>query len=173
MKLVTLALIAVCAVTAAAQSDQQAGPAVTLVPGPISYPPGLNLQSGCPVAFTDVSLTRNAHYMPVKQGTTPDNSLTFKYKNDSGKQIESISIRVELNVKRSIYDLDATTITRNMTLTGTSGEVLPLKSLHTYGLGSVTLEQVSYVGGDVWTPGTNKNCRYTSPDSSEQIGALK
>jgi hypothetical protein len=165
MKLVTLALIALATTVAVAQSN------TIEIPG-VYYPPSLNLQIGCPVAFTDVVLKRDARYMPVKQGSAPDSSLAFNYKNSSGKLIESISIRVELKVKRSIYDLDATTITRYMTLTGTSGEVLPLNLL-TYGLGSVTLEQVTYVGGEVWTPGANKNCRYVGPASAEQIGTLQ
>jgi hypothetical protein len=180
MKLVTLALIVASAIGAAAQSNPTKNPGASTIPGITALPPGpienigaLNLQIGCPVTFTDVALKRDAHYMPIKQGEATDNSLDFRYKNQSGKQIESISVRVELKVKRNIYDLDAITITRYMTLTGNSGEVLPLKSLLTYGLGSVTLEQVSYVGGDVWTPSTNKNCRYKNPNSSEEIGTLK
>jgi hypothetical protein len=170
MKLVTLALIAAFAINAAAQSNRPAAPAET--PDLTAVPPGLNLQIGCPVAFTDVSLQRKARFMPVKDATA-DNSLAFKYKNLSGKQIESIEIRVELQVKRSIYDLDATTITRYTTLTGTSEDIFPLKSLIMYGLGSVTLEQVTYVGGDVWTPDANNNCRYTNPNTTEKIGTLK
>jgi hypothetical protein len=174
MKLVTLALIATFAVAAAAQSNNRSEE----IPGLMKLPPGVNLsdanrQIGCPVAFTDVALRREARYMPVKQDATSDNSLAFKYKNQSGKLIDSIVIRVELTVKWSIYDLDAITITRYVTLTGTSEEVLPLKNLLMYGLGSVTLEQVTYVGGDVWTPGANRNCRYTNPNSSEEIGILK
>lgn len=170
MKLVTLAFITAFAITAAAQSNRQAAPPET--PDLTQAPPPSN-QQGCPVAFTDVSLQRQARFMPVKQDAAPDNSLAFKYKNQSGKLIESIEIRVELTVKRSIYDLDATTITRYVTLTGTSEDFLPLKSLLMYGIGSVTLEQVTYVGGDVWTPGTTKNCRYTNPNTSEKIGTLK
>jgi hypothetical protein len=165
MKLVTLVLVALSATIAVAQSNENGKPEVF-------YSPGLNLQIGCPIAFTDVVLKRDARYMPVKQDTAPDNSLAFKYKNSSGKVIDSISIRVELRVKRSIYDLDTTTITRYMTLTGTSGEVLPLNLL-TYALGSVTLEQVTYLGGEVWTPDANKNCRYIGPTSAEEIGTLK
>jgi hypothetical protein len=170
MKLVTLALIAAFAITATAQNNRQAVPSET--PDLTQAPPPSN-QQGCPVAFTEVSLQRKARFMPVKQDAAPDNSLAFKYKNQSGKQIESIEIRVELTVKQSIYDLDTTTITRYMTLTGTSEDVLPLKSLLMYGIGSVTLEQVTYVGGGIWTPGVTKNCSYTNPNTSEKIGTLK
>ena len=173
MKLMALALVGLYAMGAAAQVHKQAEPAAGSMPGEVFYPPSLNLQIGCPVAFTDVSLKRDARYMPVKQDAASGNSLTFNYKNKSGKEIDSISIRVELKVKRSIYDLDSTTMTRDMTLTGKSGDVLPLRNMLMYGVNSVTLEQVTYIGGDLWTPGTNKNCRYIGPTSSEQIGSLK
>jgi hypothetical protein len=173
MKLMTLALIGLSTISAVAQMNKQDGPATGSIPDEIFYPPSLNLQIGCPVAFTDVSLKRNGRVMQVKQDTASENSLTFNYRNDSSKKIDSISIRVELKIKRGIYDLDATTIARDMTLTGKSGEVLPLKNLLMYGLNSVTLEQVAYVDGDVWTPGKNKNCRYVSPSSSEEIGLFK
>ncbi len=164
MKLVTLALLALSTTAAIGQSGVNGNPETF-------SSSGSNLQVGCPVAFTDVVLKRDAKYMPVKQSAAPDNSLAFNYKNNSGKRIESISIRIELKVKKSIYDLDATTITRDMTLTGVSGEVLPLNLL-TYGLGSVELEQVTYLGGEIWTSSANKNCRFFSPTTSEKIGTL-
>lgn len=170
MKLVTLALLGLSAIAAAAQNNT-APPLIIPNNGQVTSLTKL-LQTGCPVVFTNVALHRDARYMPVKQGDPPDNSLAFEYKNESGKLIESIWVRVELKVKRSIYDLDATTITRDMTLTANSEEVLPL-DLITYGLGTVTLEQVTYSGGKVWTPGAKKNCRYVSENTSEQIGILK
>jgi len=173
MKLVTLALIAVCAVTAAAQSSTH----TEEIPGLLTVPPGMsldnmNLQIGCPVAFTEVALQHNARYMPVKQNTAWDSSLAFRYKNQSGKLIESIEIRVELKVKKSVYDLDATTITRDVTLTGDTSDTLPLNVI-AYSVGRVTLAQVNYTGGKVWTPKARNTCNYESPNTSEQIGKLQ
>jgi len=175
MKLVTLFLIAASAIGVTAQSNKQNKPAPSPIPGLTGMPPipiqnigDLNLQTGCPVAFTDVALKRDARYMPVNQGTAPESSLAFKYKNQSGKLIESISVRVDVKAKRNIYDLDAITSARDMTLTGESGEVLPLDML-AYGLVRVTLEQITYTGGDVWTPGKNKNCMFMNNGSNLQI----
>jgi hypothetical protein len=163
MKLVTLVIIALSAISAGAQNNngpQGPIPGVTVLPpNPIQNFGDLNLQTGCPVAFTNVVFKQNARYMPVKLEPVPESSLEFNYKNLSGKQIESISVRVELRAKRSVYDLDAVTLTRDMTLTGHSGEVLPL-SFPAYGLVRVTLEQVTYAGGDVWTPTKHADCSY-------------
>lgn len=167
MKFVTLALIGLFAVAAAAQNNTTQKADLNQRNPEIS-----NLQIGCPVAFTEVALKTQARYMPVQYEAGPDNSLAFEYKNKSGKKVESILVRVELTVKRNIYDLDATTITRYMTLTEDSSQVLPL-NLITYAVGPVTLEQVTYTDGDTWTPGTNKNCRYLSQRSTEQIGSAK
>lgn len=179
MKFVTLALIGLSAIAAVAQNNTTQKPPQSPIPGIKVMPPGpivniadLNLQAGCPVAFTEVALKRDAHYMLVKQSEGSGNSLGFKYNNKSGKHIESMLIRVELTVKRSIYDLDATTITRYMTLTENSGQVLPL-NLITYAVGLVSLEQVTYTDGDTWTPDNNKNCRFVNQSTTERIGSAK
>jgi hypothetical protein len=165
MKLVILALITSSAI-AAAQSQANVAPTVDRnIPGFIS-------QAGCPVAFTDVSLTNPGHVMLVKQRTAQNGSLAFQYKNQSGKLIESIEIQVELKVKRSVYDLDAITITRDMTLTGDTEESLPLNMI-AYGLGRVTLMQVNYAGGKIWTPTDRSACNYENPRTAEQIGKLQ
>jgi hypothetical protein len=164
MKLVTLALIAAFAATAAAQNSSRSEE----IPAPLS--PGVNSQTGCPVNFTDVALKTNATFMLVKQDAEPNGSLTFQYKNQSGKQIQSISIRVDLAAKRSVYDLDAVTITRDMTLTRDSEETLPLPAnVFVYSLGRVTLEQVNFVGGTVWTPKATNTCSYEKAGSAEAI----
>jgi hypothetical protein len=161
MKLVTLALIALSTTAAIAQSNLKKSPVIDLNLLP-------DAQAGCPVAFTEVSLTNPGHLMLVQQGTNHNNSLEFQYKNQSGKLIESIEIRVELKVKRSVYDLDATTITRDMTLTHDAEETLPLNLL-VYSVGRVTLEQVNYIGGKVWIPKDRSVCNYEQLRGSEQI----
>lgn len=175
MKFITLVLIAASATGASAQSNTQQKSPDVHIPGMTIPPPGpilniddLNLQTGCPVDFTNVDLKQSARYMPVKQQETgADSRLKFNYKNQSGKQIKSIEVHVVLNVKPSIYDLDATTVTHDMTLIGHSGEVLPL-NLFAYGVVRVTLEQVNYADGTVWTP--NKiSCHYNKFSGIEQI----
>lgn len=64
-----------------------------------------------------------------------------------------------LNVKPSIYDLDATTVMRDITLTGRSGEVLPL-NLFAYGVVRVTLEQMNYADGTVRILSKISHCRF-------------
>src|ERR1700751_5085936 len=113
MKFVTLALIGLSAIAAAAQSNAKRKSDLNQ-----QNPPNSNLQIGCTVAFTDVALKTQARYMPVRYEAGPDKSLSFEYKNKSGKQIESILVRVQLRVKRSVYDLDAITITRYMNFPG-------------------------------------------------------
>lgn len=167
MKLAALALIALSGSIATAQSAVLVNPA-----DDFRVLSESNSQNGCPVAFTDVALKRDARYMPVKQDTAADSSLSFTYKNQSGKLIQSITVRVELKVKPSVYDLDATTMTRDMTLTGNSEAALPL-DLAAYGLGIVTLEKVTYADGKVWTPAVKQQCRYTGPASADRIGSFK
>lgn len=171
MKLVTLALIAAFTAGASAQSNQQnehIPGLLTLPPGPIVNLDEMNLQIGCPVAFTNVSLSNPGHFMHVKQSSDPSGSLAFQYKNQSGRMIQSIEIRVELTVKKSIYDLDAATVTRDMTLTGEAADTLPLNVL-AYGIGRVTLEQVNYVDGKAWTPKAKNNCTYRGESAAERI----
>lgn len=165
MKLVILAVIASSAIAAAAQSNGKTAPDIKKIPGFIS-------QVACPVVFTDVSLQNDGRFMPVQQGAAQDGSLAFQYKNLSGKLIQSIEIRVELRVKRSVYDLDATTISRDMTLTADAKETLPLH-LIAYSLERVTLEQVNYVGGKIWRPKATNTCNYENPATSERIGTLR
>jgi hypothetical protein len=167
MKLVTLALAILFPAIAFAQSNLKAAPTSDL-----SVTPRPTSQAGCPVAFTDVALETKAHLMPVRQDATPDGNLRFQYKNQSGKEIQSISVRAELKVKKSVYDLDATTITLQMTLTGKSAETMPL-ALRAYGLSRITLEQVSFTDGTIWNASTKNTCSYERMNGSEQIGKLQ
>jgi hypothetical protein len=130
-------------------------------------------QAGCPVAFRDVSLESKAHLMPVQLGQPQDGSLSFQYKNQSGKTIQTIAVQVQLRVKKSVYDLDATTISLDMMLTGNNAaENLPL-AVRAYGLESVTLKQVTYTDGSTWTAGTKDRCAYQGNGGSLEIGQLK
>jgi hypothetical protein len=168
MKLVTLAIAFLSITPAFAQSNLKPTAADDL-----SITPGSTSQAGCPVAFTDVSLETKAHFMPVRQDTAPDGNLRFQYKNQSGKEIQSISVRAELKVKKSVYDLDATTITLNMTLTGKSAEETMPLTLRAYGLSRITLEQVSFTDGTIWNADIKNTCSYERMNGSEQIGKLQ
>jgi len=168
MRLVTLAVAFLSIAPAFAQSNLKPAPTTDL-----SITPGSTSQAGCPVAFTDVSLETKAHFMPVRQDFAPDGNLRFQYKNQSGKEIQSISVRAELKVKKSVYDLDATTITLNMTLTGKSAEETMPLALRAYGLSRITLEQVSFTDGTIWNANTKNACSYEHMNGSEQIGKLQ
>jgi hypothetical protein len=177
MKRIALVCLFVITAFAFAQNNSQKNAAT--VPGeafkyvPPGMPSELNPQAGCPVIFTDVALKTNAHFMRVRQGAPPDRSVDFQYKNQSGKLIAAISVRADLKVKKSVYDLDTTTVTLNMALSGTGAEeILPLTML-AYGLDRVTLEQVSYIDGTIWTADTKRACSYQSPSSSLMIGKLQ
>lgn len=177
MKRIILACLFVTTAFAFAQNNSQKNAAP--VPGeafkyvPPGMPSEFNPQAGCPVVFTDVALKTNAHFMLVQRGGSPDRSVAFQYKNESGKLIASISVRAALKVKKSVYDLDTTTVPLNMTLSGTGAEeILPLTML-AYGLDRVTLKQVSYIDGTVWTADTKRACSYQSPSSSLLIGKLQ
>ncbi len=166
MKLVTLALIAVSTAVATAQNN-------TIGIPDVHDSPGVNLQLGCPVAFTDVSLESPAQFMLVWQRANENSSLTFQYKNRSNKEIESISIRADLKVKKSVYDLDATPVTLHLTLTGRNTEQTRPLTLRAYGLSRVILEQVSYSDGTAWTADARNACSYEKQSASEQIGKLQ
>jgi hypothetical protein len=131
-----------------------------------------NSQAGCPVVFTEVALKRNAHYLPVKQTVSSGGNLDFQYKNESGKQIQSISIEVEVKAKRSLYDLDAMRVIADMVLTDNSTEE-PLPPLgYVYGIDHLTLERVRYADGTVWNAPKQSACHFGLPGGAEQIGKL-
>lgn len=130
-------------------------------------------QVGCPVAFTSVSLENKVHMMLVNQYDPASNSsLSFQYKNRSNKQIQSVAVQVELRIKRSIYDLDTNTLMINLTLTGNETSKLPLTT-RAYGLGRVTLQQVTYTDGTIWTASEKSPCQYEAFSGAQQIGKLQ
>lgn len=131
-----------------------------------------NGQSGCPVVFTNVALKRNTHYLPVTQPISSGGNLDFQYKNITGKQIQSISIQVEVRAKKSLYDLDAAAITADMVLTGNSTEVALPPLGFVYGIDHLTLERVRYTDGTVWDTPQKSACHYGLPGGAEQIGKL-
>lgn len=82
-------------------------------------------------------------------------------------------MRVDLNRKKSVYDLDATPITINMILSGRSAEeVLPL-AVRAYGLTRVSLARVAYTDGTAWNASSKNTCRYERINGAEQIGKLQ
>jgi len=175
MKLMAFACLFLITASTFAQSGSPTKPAP--IPSEVfKYtPPGTpetTGQAGCPVVFTNVALRTNAHYMLVRNEASPDPSVAFQYKNQSGKLIASISVRAELKVKESIYDLDSKPVTLHMTLTGKGAEVLPLTML-AYGLNRITLEQVSYVGGTIWNADDKRACSYEPLGSALWIGKLQ
>lgn len=186
MKLTSLACLLLAATTAFAQNNQPLPRDFKIVPPngetfqylPPGYiPPGALQpleQTGCPIVFTDVALQPTGRSMLIKQDSdSPRGSLAFEYQNTSGKLIRSISVRVELKIKKSIYDLDSQTVVFNMTLIGNSAkETLPL-SVIAYGLDRVTLQQIIYADGKAWMAPAKNTCSYQQPQGSLRVGTLQ
>ena len=134
-------------------------------------------QMGCPVVLTSASIKTKARYMPVDT-TGPDAnspSLDLQFRNMSGKGILWVTIMAQLKFKRSNYDLDSTTFDLYQTLPGTSvtdqkseqARVVPLR-VPAFGVGSVTLQRVTYKDGTVWTADGSNTCK-VSPTGAERV----
>jgi hypothetical protein len=179
MKLTTFAGLFIAAASAFAQINSQPQTLVSPASGQSTDQSAQkdasgreNSQAGCPVVFTEVALSRNAHYLPVKQAVSSGGNLDFQYKNESGKQIQSISIEVEIKAKRSLYDLDAMQVIADMVITDNSTEE-PLPPLgYVYGIDHLTLERVRYADGTVWDAPKQSACHFGPSGGAEQIGKL-
>jgi hypothetical protein len=187
MKLSALALLVAAATACFAQSaapnsgdakSHQVMPAI----GDLTSRPQSS-QTGCPVVLTNASLNTKAHYMPAagKSGSAGGNGdLSLQFRNMSGKQIQSVGIVAELNVKRSVYDLDATAIQLHLMLTGTGSldknsdlsRMVPL-TVAAFGLGRISVEQVNYSDGTVWNAASTNNCSLEADGGLRNLVRLK
>jgi hypothetical protein len=191
MKLSVFALLFVAATsTSFAQAGQQ-----TLSPNTGSQPdvqilqpkgsaralPDHASQAGCPVMLTSASLASKAHTQLTSGGMATDSDtggIDLRFRNMSGKQIESLHVTARVKVKQSVYDLDATTLELHFTISGTgvvdrSSELLrsiPMQAT-LFGVGQVTLEQVSYADGSVWIAGHHDVCRTNGASGLRQVEA--
>jgi hypothetical protein len=130
-------------------------------------------QARCPLYMESASVAPSAAYLPVGSRSADEGSLHLHFRNQSGRQIVSASITARLSVKNSVYALDAHEIDVRLTFSGVDAAgkaVEQLRSIrlpekaYLFGVTRVTLDQVTYGDGTMWTatPGDNA-CRTSGP----------
>jgi hypothetical protein len=118
----------------------------------------------CPVNLISATIDTPARYLPVTTPEANPGSLDLTLRNASDKKIDSASLKVQVKAKKSIYDLDAYTITTHLEISGidvASGQLsrrLPLP-VPAFGVAHVILERVTYADGSTWSPKAGNGCR--------------
>jgi hypothetical protein len=136
-------------------------------------------QRGCPVMLTSAGLT--PHFMLVRREAEDGDAggLDLEFHNASGKAIRVLELSVHVLVRRSVYDLGATSAYFPMTASGTKSAdktVSELRHLafpqgvHPARVADIALRQVVFEDGTVWSPASGNSCGY-SPDGALQIAA--
>jgi hypothetical protein len=135
-------------------------------------------QTGCPLYMESASVAPGGGYLPVTAQNRQEGALDLHFRNQSGKAIASASITTRVNVKTNVYALDAHPLELRLKVDGTQDLdktldqmehiVLPAH-VYLFGVAHVTLNQVAYADGTVWTaPATNNGCQ-TAGGSIEHI----
>jgi hypothetical protein len=75
-------------------------------------------QRWCPVNLISATIDTPARYLPVTTPEANSASLDLTFRNASDKKIDSASLKVQVKAKKSIYDLDAYTITTHLEISG-------------------------------------------------------
>lgn len=128
----------------------------------------------CPVLLTSAWMT--PHLMLLNSAGEPTgNGIDLEFNNLSGKEIRSMEFSAQLLVKKSIYDLGylppihvqlTSYGTRSLDKTFAQLRHLSLPDgIHAGLLQGVTLEQVIFSDGSVWTPANSDYCG-VSPNQS-------
>jgi hypothetical protein len=135
-------------------------------------------QAGCPLYLESASVAPKAGYLPVTAQNRHDGALDLHFRNQSGKPIASASVTARVNVKTNIYALDAHPLELRLTLSGIQDLdktldqiqhiVLP-RHVYLFGVAQVTLDQVTFADGSVWTASPRNNVCRTGPENAEQI----
>lgn len=138
-----------------------------------------NSQSGCPVTLTSARLNWPASYLPVTSAekvTQP--SLALGFKNSSGKAIRSATITARFLGKQDVYQLDAGAFDLRLTFSGVDAvdkaaeqlrEIRVPAKLYAYGVTRVSLEQVLFADGSLWTPFGHGSCSLDVQGSAERV----
>ncbi|MGA8531091.1 MAG: hypothetical protein WB622_15345 [Acidobacteriaceae bacterium] len=136
-------------------------------------------QSGCPVVLTQAHLNWPATFMPVtaaEKVTEPNLALGFQ--NSSGKPIQSVGITARFLGKTSKYQLDASAFELHLTFSGTDSadktaeqlrELRLPEKMYAYGVTRISLDQVTFGDGTVWTAIGHSNCVLNVTGSTERI----
>jgi len=136
-------------------------------------------QAGCPVTLTSARLNWPASYLPVTRAekvTEPNLALGFQ--NSSGKAIRLVTITARLLGKHDIYQLDADAFDLRLTFPGVDAagkaaeqlrEIRVPATMHAYGVTRVSLEQVLFDDGSLWTAVTHNHCSLDVQGSAERV----
>jgi hypothetical protein len=118
----------------------------------------------CPVDLISATIDTPARYLPVGTLESDSASLDLTFRNAADKKIKSATLKVQVKAKKSIYDLDAYTVTTHLEISGideTSRQLsrrfpLPVPA---FGVAQVILESVSYADGSSWSRKSGSGCR--------------
>jgi hypothetical protein len=127
-------------------------------------------QANCPVMLTSAGLT--PHLMLLNAtGDASENSLDLEFRNTSGKEIRSMEFSARILVKRTVYDLDYLPAihlyltaygTRSLDATFAQLRHLSLPAdIHPSLVENVTLEQVTFADGSLWTSRGDRYCGFS------------
>ena len=121
-------------------------------------------QMWCPVDLVSATIDTPARYLPVTTPEANSGSLDLTFRNAADRKIKSAALSVQVKAKKSIYDLDAYTLTTHLEISGievASGELsrrLPLP-VPAFGVAQVILESVTYADGSIWSRKSSSGCR--------------
>ncbi len=136
-------------------------------------------QTGCPVVLTQAHLNWPATLIPVtaaEKVTEPNLALGFQ--NPSGKAIGSVSITAKFLGKTSKYQLDANAFELRLTFSGSDSpdktaeqlrEIRLPEKMYAYGVTRISLDQVTFEDGTVWSAVGHSNCALNVAGSAERI----
>jgi hypothetical protein len=126
-------------------------------------------QADCPVVLTSAGLTPYLMLLHTSGETANNGGLDLEFRNASGKEIRSMEFSAEILVKKSIYDLDPLRIHLHLTAYGTASIdkafaqfrhlSLP-QQIHPSMVERLTLEQVTFVDGSIWTSRNDSYCGF-------------
>jgi len=127
-------------------------------------------QATCPVELTSAWLT--PHMMLLNSASpSSGNGVDLEFRNASGKEIRSMELSATILVKKSIYDLKyLPAIQLDLTAYGTSSvdetftqlRHLSLPTgIHPALVQDLTLQQVTFADGSVWTGRGDQHCGFT------------
>jgi hypothetical protein len=118
----------------------------------------------CPVDLISAKIDTPARYLPVTTPQGYSGSLDLTFRNAANKKIKSAALKVQVKAKKSIYDLDAYTLTTHLEISGidvASDQLsrrlrLPVPA---FGVAQVILESVTYADGSSWSRKSGSGCR--------------
>lgn len=124
-------------------------------------------QASCPVVLTSAGLTPHLMLVDTPRDSAA-NGLDLEFRNTSGKEIRLMQFSAKILVKKSKYDLDYLppirvylTAEGTRTVDETFAQLRHLSlpgDIHPTLVQGITLEQVTFEDGSVWTPVGNQYC---------------